>query len=161
MGSGADSSWDFERTCGSEQARAAIASDGAERSQAPSRLQQRFRATEERFRAPHPRPADPFGANTKQNPICGKSNAEMEPTYNINDRLRHMGRRLPTYPCKEPCDLSIWDQQGPEGTQGAQKNNTICSFHVHSKHWRANVLKICRLRPSSPCFHSPARQFTS
>ncbi len=70
----------------------------AQRSRAPSRLQQRFPATVQRFRAPHPPPADPFGANTKQNPICGKSNAEMEPTYNINDRLRHMGRRLPTYP---------------------------------------------------------------
>ena len=70
----------------------------AQRSQAPSRLQQRFRATVHRFRAPHPPPADPFGANTIQNPICGQSNAEMEPTYNINDRLRHMGRRLPTYP---------------------------------------------------------------
>jgi len=34
----------------------------------------------------------------KHNPICGKSNAQMEPTYNINNRLRHMGRRLPTYP---------------------------------------------------------------
>ena len=43
-------------------------------------------------------PTDPFGANTKQNHICGKSNAQLEPTFNINDRLRHMGRRRSAYP---------------------------------------------------------------
>ena len=44
-----------------------------------------------------PTPCTPAWSTT-QNPICGTSNAEMEPTYNINDRLRHMGRHLPTYP---------------------------------------------------------------
>jgi hypothetical protein len=36
--------------------------------------------------------------SAKQNPVGGNSNAQVEPTYNINDRLRHMGRRLSTYP---------------------------------------------------------------
>ena len=43
------------------------------------------------------------------NPICGKSNARLEPTYNINDRLRHMGRRRPTYP-RRP----IWSHCKPK-----------------------------------------------